>query len=79
MVSSNLHMVSLECLVVVETFVRKLSQAYHSIFYCHASLGKCVYPILLVDDIVITGNNTTKKLPSYSNQRSWVFQILPRH
>jgi len=79
-------MLSLECLIVVQTFVRKRSQAYHSVFYCHATLGKCVYPIVLVDDIVTTRNNATKNclakatfVQTLSNQRSWVSQVLPRH
>jgi len=34
------------------------SEADHSVFYSHTSLGKCVYLIVYVDDVVITGNDT---------------------
>ena len=33
------------------------SIANHSIFYHHTSIGKCIYLIVNVDDIVITGND----------------------
>ena len=33
------------------------SIANHSIFYHHTSTGKCIYLIVNMDDIVITGNN----------------------
>ena len=29
----------------------------HSVFYHHMSLGQCIYLIVYVDDIVITGND----------------------
>ena len=29
----------------------------HLVFYCHTSLGKCIYLIVYIDDIVITGND----------------------
>lgn len=35
----------------------KPSEADRSIFYCHTSPGKCIYLIVYVDDIVITGND----------------------
>jgi len=38
----------------------KLKEANHSMFYSHTSLRKCVYLIVYVDDIVITGNYITK-------------------
>jgi len=38
----------------------KQSEADHSVFYCHTSLGKCVYLVVYVDDIVITGNDDSK-------------------
>ena len=31
------------------------STADHSVFYHHSSTGKCIYLIVYVDDIVITG------------------------
>nr|KYP46623.1 Copia protein [Cajanus cajan] len=34
-----------------------LKEADHSVFYCHTSPGRCVYLIVYVDDIVITGND----------------------
>ncbi|RZB42128.1 Retrovirus-related Pol polyprotein from transposon RE2 [Glycine soja] len=37
-----------------------LVEADHSVFYCQSSPGKCVYLIVYVDDIVITGNDATK-------------------
>ena len=45
---------------VVRMFGLKRSEADHSVFYCHTSPEKCVYLIVYVDDIVITGNDTTK-------------------
>ena len=33
------------------------SKAYHSVFYHHTSTGQCIYLIIYVDDIVITGSN----------------------
>ena len=38
----------------------KRSEADHSSFYCYASPKKCVYLIVYVDDIVITGNDAAK-------------------
>lgn len=38
----------------------KWSDANHSVFYCHTSLGKSVYLIIYVNDIVITENDTTR-------------------
>lgn len=34
--------------------------ADHFVFYCHTALGKCVYLLMYVDDIGITGNNAIK-------------------
>ena len=45
---------------IVQLFGLKRSEADHSVFYCHTSLGKCVYLMVYVDDIVITGNDATK-------------------
>ena len=33
------------------------STANHSVFYHHTSSGQCIYLIVYVDDIVITGND----------------------
>ncbi|RZB60244.1 Retrovirus-related Pol polyprotein from transposon RE1 [Glycine soja] len=44
---------------VVQMLGQKRSEADHSVFYCHTSPGKCVYLMIYVDDIVITGNDTT--------------------
>ena len=45
---------------IVQNFGLKRSEADHSIFYCLTSPGKCVYLIVYVDDIVITGNDAGK-------------------
>ena len=34
-----------------------LSTIDHSVFYHHTSSGQCIYLIVYVDDIVITGND----------------------
>ena len=31
--------------------------SYHSVFYHHTSSGQCVYPMVYVDDIVITDSD----------------------
>ncbi|RDX93333.1 putative mitochondrial protein, partial [Mucuna pruriens] len=36
------------------------SEADHSVFYCHSTFSKCVYLVVYVDDIVITGNDDIK-------------------
>ena len=33
------------------------STSYHSVFYHHTSSGQCIYLIVYVDDIVITGSD----------------------
>ena len=33
------------------------STSDHSVFYHHTSSGQCIYPIVYVDDIVITGSD----------------------
>ena len=42
---------------VVQKFGMIRSAADHSIFYHHSSTGKCIYLIVYVDDIVITGSD----------------------
>ena len=45
---------------IVQNFGLKRSEADHSVFYCLTSPEKCVYLIVYVDDIVITGNDVGK-------------------
>jgi hypothetical protein len=45
---------------VVQAFGLKRSEADHSVFYCHTSPNRCVYLVVYVDDIVITGNDEEK-------------------
>ncbi|KAL2337544.1 hypothetical protein Fmac_011990 [Flemingia macrophylla] len=45
---------------VVQLFGLKRSESDHSVFYCHTSSEKCVYLMVYVDDIVITGNDASK-------------------
>ncbi|RVW49076.1 Retrovirus-related Pol polyprotein from transposon RE1 [Vitis vinifera] len=42
---------------VVQEFGMLLSTADHSVFYHHNSLGQCIYLVVYVDDIVITGSD----------------------
>ena len=42
---------------LVQEFCMIQSAADHSIFYHHSSTGKCIYLIVYVDDIVITGSD----------------------
>ncbi|RVW99739.1 Retrovirus-related Pol polyprotein from transposon TNT 1-94 [Vitis vinifera] len=42
---------------VVQEFGMLHSTADHSVFYHHNSLGQCIYLVVYVDDIVITGND----------------------
>jgi len=42
---------------IVQRFGLRRSEADHSVFYSHASPGKCGYLIVYVDDIVITRND----------------------
>jgi len=34
-------------------------EAYHFVFSVHSSFGKCIYLVVYVDDIVITGDDET--------------------
>ncbi|RDX85259.1 hypothetical protein CR513_33579, partial [Mucuna pruriens] len=45
---------------VVQNFGMTRSEADHFVFYCHSSSGKCVYLVVYMDDIVITGNDDIK-------------------
>ena len=42
---------------VVQEFSMTWSTSDHSVFYHHTSLGQCIYLIVFVDDIVITGSD----------------------
>ena len=42
---------------VVQEFGMIQSAADHFVFYHHSSTGKCIYLIVYVDDIVITGTD----------------------
>ena len=42
---------------VVQDFVMFCSTTDHSVFYHHNSLGQCIYLVVYVDDIVITGSD----------------------
>ena len=42
---------------MVQEFGMIRSAVDHSVFYHHSSTGKCIYLIVCVDDIVITGSD----------------------
>ena len=42
---------------VVKEFSMIRSAADHSVFYHHSSTGQCIYLIVYVDNIIITGND----------------------
>ena len=42
---------------VVQEFGMLCSTADHSVFYHHNSSGQCIYLVVYVDDIVITGSD----------------------
>ena len=42
---------------VVQAFGMTRSTSHHSVFYHHTSSRQCIYPIVYVDDIVITGSD----------------------
>ncbi|RVW44081.1 Retrovirus-related Pol polyprotein from transposon TNT 1-94 [Vitis vinifera] len=46
---------------VVQEFGMLRSTADHSVFYHHNSLGQCIYLVVYVDDIVITGSDQDGK------------------
>ena len=52
---------------VVQEFDMFRNTANHSIFYHHNSLGQCIYLVVYVDDIVITGSdqNDIQKLKQH--------------
>ena len=58
MASSNHHVLGLEN-SLVQKFGLRHSETNHLVFYYHTSLGKCVYLLVYVDDIIITGNDAT--------------------
>ncbi|XP_070031131.1 uncharacterized mitochondrial protein AtMg00810-like [Nicotiana tomentosiformis] len=43
--------------IVVQQFGMTRTEANHSVFYRHSSYGKCIFLIIYVDDIVITGDD----------------------
>jgi len=43
---------------IVQRFGLRCNETGHSVFYSYTSLRKCIYQIVYVDDIVITGNDT---------------------
>jgi len=45
---------------IVEAFGLKRSEVDQSVFYCHTSPGKCMYLVVFVNVIVITGNDVAK-------------------
>jgi len=82
-VFANLYMVlnSLPGLVldssVVKEFGMTCSEADHSVFYRHSNVG-CIYLVVYVDDIVLTGSyhydiSQLKRayLSPFSDKRSW--------
>ena len=52
---------------MVHKFDMTRSTSDHSVFYHHTSLGQCIYPIVYVDDIVITNSDHDgiRKLKQY--------------
>ena len=42
---------------VIQEFGMTHSGADHSVFYRHSTPGRCIYLVVYVDDIVITGND----------------------
>ncbi|RVW45619.1 Retrovirus-related Pol polyprotein from transposon TNT 1-94 [Vitis vinifera] len=63
---------------VVQEFGMLRSTADHSVFYHHNSLGKCIYLVVYVDDIVITGSDQDAQSSSgvVLSQRKYALDIL---
>ncbi|RVW86596.1 Retrovirus-related Pol polyprotein from transposon TNT 1-94 [Vitis vinifera] len=60
---------------VVQEFGMLRSTADHSVFYHHNSLGQCIYLVVYVDDIVITGSDQDVSGVVLS-QRKYALDIL---
>ncbi|RVW43917.1 Retrovirus-related Pol polyprotein from transposon RE1 [Vitis vinifera] len=64
---------------VVQEFGMLRSTADHSVFYHHNSLGQCIYLVVYVDDIVITGSDQDDSSSSSGvvlSQRKYALDIL---
>ncbi|RVW36769.1 Retrovirus-related Pol polyprotein from transposon RE1 [Vitis vinifera] len=63
---------------VVQEFGMLCSTANHSFFYHHNSLGQCIYLVVYVDDIVITGSDQDAQSSSgvVLSQRKYALNIL---
>ncbi|RVW95852.1 Retrovirus-related Pol polyprotein from transposon RE2 [Vitis vinifera] len=63
---------------VVQEFGMLRSTADHSVFYHHNSLGQCIYLVVYVDDIVITGSDQDAQSSSgvVLSQRKYALDIL---
>ncbi|RVW95348.1 Retrovirus-related Pol polyprotein from transposon RE2 [Vitis vinifera] len=64
---------------VVQEFGMLRSTADHSVFYHHNSLGQCIYLVVYVDDIVITGSDQDDSSIQFCvvlSQRKYALDIL---
>ncbi|RVW76991.1 Retrovirus-related Pol polyprotein from transposon TNT 1-94 [Vitis vinifera] len=63
---------------VVQEFGMLRSTTDHSVFYHHNSLGQCIYLVVYVDDIVITGSDQDAQSSSgvVLSQRKYALDIL---
>ncbi|RVX11138.1 Retrovirus-related Pol polyprotein from transposon RE1 [Vitis vinifera] len=64
---------------VVQEFGMLHSTADHSVFYHHNSLGQCIYLVVYVDDIVITGSDQDDSSIQFRvvlSQRKYALDIL---
>ncbi|RVX04676.1 Pentatricopeptide repeat-containing protein, chloroplastic [Vitis vinifera] len=68
---------------VVQEFGMLRSTADHSVFYHHNSLGQCIYLVVYVDDIVITGSDQDVPVWSFPKEvcfrhpgRNWTGEPL---
>jgi len=43
--------------MVIQEFGMVRSEVDHFVFYCHSTLGLCIYLVVYIDDIVITCND----------------------